>query len=145
MQTSSPEEKRISDLTFSDFAVHPIWTWAEDNEDESLVVPLDCSGTLPDDEEYGNLFVACEFTFHDGTKMPGVLAVSMSNRQVYLLSFPKTDAGFFDFPLQPHLQGLVTREQLATWLRKPLADIFPITYSTPFMFKDGRLLTGQVK
>lgn len=143
MKTSSPEKKRVSELTFSDFVVHPVWIWAEDNEDESLVISLDYSEILP--EEYDDLFVACKFTLHDGTEIPGVLAVNMSNRQVYLLSFPKADGGFFDFPLQPQLKGLVTREQLATWLRKPLADIFPITYSTSYVFRDGQPLTGQIE
>jgi hypothetical protein len=135
--------KDISELTFSDFAVYPIWTWVEDDENESLVMPVDYVAALS--EDHGTLFVACEFSLHDDTKMAGVLSVRMSDHFVYLLSFPKAGGGFFDFSLHPQLKKAVNREQFAAWLQKPPTRIFPITYNTPYVFSDGQPLIGQIK
>jgi len=136
-------QKDISELTFSDFMVYPIWTWVEHDENESLVMPANYVRALPEDHDA--LFVACEFSLHDDTKIAGVLSIRMSDHFVYLLSFPKVDGGFFDFPLHPLLKGVVTREQFAAWLQKPLAHVFPITYNTPYVFSDSQPLIGQIK
>jgi hypothetical protein len=134
--------KSASELTLDDFSVHPIWTWAESDEDESLVMPLDYSGALPEDHDA--LFVACELLLVDNTKIAGVISVRMSDYSVYLLSFSKADRGFFDFPLHPQLTT-VTREQLANQLGKRAEHIFPIRYNTSYTFIDGRLLAGQIE
>jgi hypothetical protein len=135
--------KSVDELTFDDFIVHPIWTWAEDDEDESLVTPLDYPGVLPEDHDA--LFVICEIFLRDGTEITGVISIRTGDRFVYLISFPEAGGRFFDFPLQPQLEGIVTREQLAIHLRKPSSYIFPIRYNTPYMFGDGQLLAGQIE
>ena len=138
---SSPTEKKVSELTFDDFVTYPIWTWAD--EDTDMAIPLGNLKTLP--EDHNALFVACEFLLCDGTKVAGVLSIRMSDHIVYLLSFPGANSGVFDFPLQPQLKDTVSRDQLATWLQRPLECIFPITYSTPYKFSDGQPLIGQIE
>jgi len=142
MAHPKPLQKKVRDLTYSDIGTHPVWTWADD-EDESLVLPVEQYVPLPEDHDA--LFVACVFDLHDGTHISGVLAVSPIRRWVYLLDFPKSEGGFLHFSLHPELRNLVTREQLATWLQKSLDDIFLIRYHTPFVFHDGQHLVGEIE
>jgi hypothetical protein len=43
--------EKVGHLTFNDFTAHPIWTWADDDKDESLVIPVQSTGTLPTEGE----------------------------------------------------------------------------------------------
>jgi hypothetical protein len=134
--------KNAGELKFDDFAIHPIWTWAENDEDESSVMPLDYPGALPEDHDA--LFVGCEFLLSDGTKIAGAISIRMSNHSVYLISFPKADGRFFDFPLHPQLTT-VTREQLAIQLGKRVEHVFPIRYNTSYKFSNGQSVAGQIE
>jgi hypothetical protein len=133
--------KHASELSLYDFAAHPIWTWAE-TEDESSVEPVSYSGSLPDDHDA--LFVSCEFSLRDGTRINGEVSVRMSDHVVYSLGFANPDGRLFGFPLQRELRGLENREQLAAKLGKHLDDVFPLQYSTPYVFSDGHPLRGMI-
>jgi hypothetical protein len=88
------------------------------------------------------LWVRCDFTLKDGTKQPGVVGVRMTNQTIYLLEFAGSDNELFVFPVNSLLEGSVTLEQLAQHLGKPVDAIFPIRYSTPYVFKNHMPLTG---
>lgn len=137
-----PSQKKIGQITIDDFVAHPVWTWA-DEDDESTVMPLENSEILPEDHDA--LFVACKLRLADGTSIPGALSVRMSDCSVYMLSFPKSNGTLFDFPLQPELKELVSREQLASHLQKPLEFVFPIEYATSQAFRGGKVIAGKVE
>ena len=136
-------QKSVSKLTLDDFTDYPVWTWAEDDKDESLVMPLIYSGSLPEDCDA--LFVACKFLLADGTESAGVVSVRMHDRSVYLISFPEAGGKFFDFPLRSPLKNSITREQLAVKLGKSLDCVFPIAYTTPYVFSNGQPFVGQIE
>lgn len=141
MNILKPANKDLRELTFPDYIVHPIWGFADDDGDE--VMPVDYPGHLIRSSGGEALFVACEFTFFDGTKQPGVINVRMTFRSVYLLEFPKPDGKLFRFPINSRMEGNVTPAELATHLHKPVDQIFPINYKTPYVFKDGQKLIGN--
>lgn len=149
MKGPNTDWKKSSELTLADFHAHPVWTWVEDERDESLVMPVDCGRTLPSNEDYGTLFVASEFRLSDGTIVPGAVLVRMSDRRgergVYGLELAGTSGNLFTFPLHPFLQGLVSREALANWLRKPMRLVFPMVYDTSYVFADGEPLIGRIE
>jgi hypothetical protein len=131
----------MGQVTMSDFLAHPVWTWAD--EDEGRVMPVVCSDILPESNDA--LFIACKFRLANRSEILGTLSVRMSDRQVYLLSFSRRNGTLFDFPLQPALKGLVSREQLASFLEVPLNLVFPINYSTAFRFGDGSAVAGAIE
>ncbi len=135
--------KRNRDLNFADFIAHPIWSWADQLE-EDLVYFIDYPGSLPE-EDHDALFVACQFILHDGTPIIGVVAVRVRDHAVYLLRFPKADGKFFNFSMQTRPKGLVTPEQLAAFLGKAIDDIFPIAYNTPYVWADSQPLAGEIE
>lgn len=141
MKSQTPTRKKAGQITMSDFIRYPVWTWSD--EEEGTLMPKHISRILPDNHDA--VFVACECVLANGKRMRGVLSVRMSNKQVYMISFPNPDGSLFDFPLQPELKGLVTPEQLSNCLQLPIQDIFPIIYSTPYLFSDGQSLTGQIQ
>jgi hypothetical protein len=134
--------KKVNELTLGDFSAHPLWTW--DDEDEDTVVPQSYLGALPD-EDNDALFVSCELSLHDGTKMTGVLSVRTRDHRVYTIDFPMPNGKFFPFPLQSRLKDLVKRDALATQLGKSREQIFPIAYTTPYTFSDGQPLVGHIE
>jgi hypothetical protein len=141
MSTGKLFPKKLGELTAKDFAVHPVWTWEDD--DREIVIPIEPSNYRP--HNHDALFVRADFQLSGGLRQAGVVSVRLSDRQVYLLSFFMPDGGIFDFPLQPELSGLVSREELASSLGVPTHAVFPLTYQTPFLWRDGQQLAGQIE
>ncbi len=135
-------KKKICQLRMSDFKTNPIWSWAEDDDDESLVVPLETSCTLPDDHDA--IFVASDLVFNDGTRTLGTVSVRMSDHQLYSVSFEQANGELLHYPLRPDLQDLREQMDLAYLLKKEKMNIFPIRYETQFIFNDGKPLKGKI-
>jgi hypothetical protein len=133
--------KQGGELTFSDFVAHPIWGFADDDGDE--VMPVDYPGHLIASDGGNAWFIACEFILNDGTKLPGVIYVRTTDHSIYMLVFSESDGRFFDFPVNSMMEGRVAPEELALHLRKTVDQVFPITYVTPYAFRDGQKLIGQ--
>lgn len=140
MKASRTEREKGHELTLNDFAASPIWTWSED---ERSLVPVEHSLVLPEDHDA--LFILAKLVLADGSTIDAVLGLRVSDHKVYLIEFPNAEGKFLSFSLQPQLRHLVTREQVATWLQKPLEGIFPIHYSIPYVFSDGQPLVGQIE
>jgi hypothetical protein len=132
---------RSADLRIQDFLSHPIWGFVEEDEDEVETVVYSDNLVLPIGG--GVLFVFCEYQFNDATILKGVVFVRLSDQSPYILAFPRPDGSLFDFPVNSSLAGMVTPEQLASHLEKTVDEIFPIKYETPFVFENGKKLTGE--
>jgi hypothetical protein len=136
--------KAVSDLSPIDFREHPIWSWYENIEDESLVTPVEEGYLLSEDyDEYDPLFILSEFTLCDGTKLEGEIAIMLDVRKVYMISFFKKN-DIFTFSLHPTLKKFDTPEKITNWLQKPIEDIFPIEYTTLYHFNDGEAIAGEI-
>jgi hypothetical protein len=135
-------KRSSSQLNISDFEAYPLWTW-EDDDDK--LIPIKTNEVLSDDE-YNAVFAKCEIKMHDGNKISGVVAVRMSNQEVYLISFPEKNGNLLDIPLQPLLaeQKEAQLKKLGDRFAKPLSSIFPLEFKTPFRFSDGSLLKGKI-
>jgi hypothetical protein len=133
--------KRVSDLTPDDFRKCSIWSWYENVEDESLVMPVEEEYLLSSD--YDPLFILSELILCDGTKLQGEIALKLSTREVYMLGFFRGDE-IFTFSLHPALKGLNTLERVSNWLQKPIKEISPIRYITPYVFNDGSAIVGEI-
>ncbi len=134
--------KQVNELIYRDYLEHPIWGFADDDGDD--VEPVDYRGSIILADS-GSLFILCKFTLQDGTEIPGAISVHMPSQRVYVLKFPGTDGKFFYFPVGTSMEGSVTREQLAAHLHKSIDEIFPITYTTPYTFKNGQPLIGRIQ
>lgn len=132
----SPDELRLED-----FFSYPIWGFVHDDGDE--VTPVDYPGYLKWSSGGNALFVLCEYTFHDATRMKGVIFVRMTNHTVYMLTFPLPDGTLYYFPVNSPLEGDVTPENLSTQIGKAVEEIFPIQFDTEFYFENGEKLTGS--
>ncbi|MEW5956351.1 MAG: hypothetical protein AB1801_01410 [Chloroflexota bacterium] len=133
--------KRVSDLRPGDFRRYPIWSWYEDDWDESRVIPVEITHPL-DEEEYTAFFILCEFVLNDGTKIQGDISISLNNRFIYHLEFFKGNEKFgFSGKLHPKFGNL---EQLSNWLKKSVDEITPLKYSTLYFFKDGTPIKGEI-
>jgi hypothetical protein len=138
--TSKRSSKSVGELKYSDFIANPVWGWA-DEKDESLVEPVLCAGTLPAADEHDNLLVASTFRLGDGTEVAGAVAVRMTDSAVYLVSIALERDEFLDIPLQPELRAETVRS-LSSTLGRPASAIFPIQFTTAFVFSDGQSLRG---
>lgn len=135
-------EKALSALTIDDFSSGSIWTWADD--DDNNVKCIRYQDSLP--EEYDALFIGCDFILNDGSHMRGVVFVRISDHQIYSLAMPLENGKLIDIPLQSPLKGLqqIQSEKVVSSLQKPIDEIFPITFVSPFVFSDGVQLEGVI-
>lgn len=132
--------RHVSDLTEQDFLDHPVWTWAEE-EDESLVQPIHELEPLP--ECHDALFVAARFTLGNGRLLNGTVAVRCRDQQVYLLElFVGQDA--FDLPLQNQKGFLDGLQKLASALGISSEQVAPIHYETNYRFAGKSHVSGVV-
>lgn len=141
MQKYHQKVKPIKHLNLSDFQEYPIWTWYENDEDESLVMPINILHHLEKDE-YGVLFILAELELRDGTKLMSNIAVNLTNRKVYALEFYRETQSFIFTGNKPLPLKSIT--QLSEWLQKPVEAITPIKYATPFSFEDGEAICGEI-
>jgi hypothetical protein len=121
--------KKISQLTFSDFEDHPIWTWAED-DDEDVVCSI--VGEIHK-EEHDALFIKSDFIFNDGTTISGFIAVRMQDQHVYLVALATSWGRLLDIPINPALRPLIKMKELEDAFNKNRTEIFPIHYSTEYL------------
>ena len=128
--------KPISELNIDDFITHPVWTWAEE-EDERLVKPLEDIN-----EEHDALFILSNFILSDGSRIPGFIAVRAPDFSLYSVALAGKNNRFFDIPLQLELRRLIDAHKIEEELDKGMKDIFPIRYEaslTPY-----KSLTGYI-
>lgn len=142
MAKPKENKKPVSELTPDDFRHHPIWSWYENDWDESLVTPVEITHPL-DEENYTAFFILCEFMLKDGTKIQGNISISLNDKLVYHLEFFKGSEKFsFSGKLHPKFGTL---EQLSNWLGKPVDKITPLNYTTPYYFEDGTPIKGEIE
>lgn len=126
--------KPISELNIDDFITHPVWTWAEE-EDERLVKPLEDIN-----EEYDALFILSNFILSDGSKILGFIAVRARDFSIYSIGLAGKNNRFFDIPLQKELKRSIGAHKIEEELDKGVKDIFPIRYEaslTPYKSLKG--------
>jgi hypothetical protein len=129
--------KPISELNIDDFITHPVWTWAEE-EDERLVKPLEDIN-----EEHDALFISSNFILSDGSKIPGFIAVRSQDFSVYSVSLVGKNNRLFDIPLQLKLRRLIDAHKIEEELDKGMKDIFPIRYKASLT--PDKSLTGYIE
>jgi len=135
--------KDVAELTYADFVLHPVWSWAE-TDDESLVEPVPCQGgVLPDEHTRDSLFVAATLRLADGTTTPGTVSVRLSDRSVYAVGVAVANDELVEVSLQAQLRGDALRE-LAHHFGPRAASVFPLRFSTDFAFAGGRRLAGTL-
>jgi hypothetical protein len=133
--------KPVGDLTPDDFRQHPVWSWLENDFDESLVTQVEATNPLSD-EDYGVLFIYAALVLSDGTTLEGTVSINTSNRQIYLIEFFDVDSSFLFSGTRPPEDG--TLEQLSIRLAKEIDDITPLTYITPYYLEDGTAIKGTI-
>jgi hypothetical protein len=114
--------KPISELNIDDFITHPVWTWAEE-EDERLVKPL-----KDINEEHDALFIVTNFILSDGSKIQGFIAVRARDFSLYSVALAGKNNRLFDIPLQLELRRLTDAHKIEEELDRGMRDIFPIRY-----------------
>lgn len=129
--------KPISELKIDDFLAHPVWTWA-DEEDERLVEPLEDIN-----EEHDALFILSNFILSDGSMIPGFIAVWEHDFSLYSVALAGKNNRLFDIPLQLELRSLIDVEEIEEELDKKFIDIFPIRYEASF--RPDKSLTGYIE
>jgi hypothetical protein len=129
--------KPISELNIHDFKTHPVWTWAEE-EDERLVKPL-----KDVNEEHDALFIVTNFILSDGSEIQGFIAVRSQDFSVYSVSLVGKNNRLFDIPLQLKLRRLIDAHKIEEELSKKIKDIFPIRYEALLTLRKS--LTGYIE
>lgn len=139
MNNTNKPKKLSKDLIYSDYLVHPIWGfWDDDGDEVTFSDDYDSFDAIGGEA----LWVRCEFILNDSTKLPGVVGIRSTDWSVYLLQFVKSNGTLFTFPVNSMLEGKVTPSQLAKELNKSVEDVFPIKYKTIVKLKDERPLEG---
>jgi len=137
---TKPLLRAISELKEEDFLKHPVWTWAEE-DDESLVEPVKEYDPLPEDHDA--LFVAGRLTLANGQWLNGTISVRCSDKKVYLLEA-------FVGPIEIGLPLLNTSDfkkaigRFAEATKLAEQQIFPLRYTTDFHFKGESPISGEV-
>ena len=121
-------------LSREDFEEHPVWTWDDENEGH---LPLSEADPAP--EEYPTLFIKARFEA-SGHQFDGYLIGGSS---------------FYAFGLFIAEQKFVMNLNLPDLIEKNLPEIFrllscqpfklfPLRFSSPIRFKDGRVIAGML-
>jgi hypothetical protein len=129
--------KQISELNIDDFITHPVWTWAEEN-DERLVKPL-----KDINEDHDALFIVTNFILSDGSKIPGFIAVRARDFSLYSIALTGKNNQLFDIPLQLELRRLINAHKIEEELDKKMIDVFPIRYEASLT--SDKKLTGYIE
>jgi hypothetical protein len=133
--------KPVGELKPDDFRRHPIWSWYENDWDESLVMPVEIIHPLNEDE-YLVFFILCDLILNDGTNMKGAVSINLNNKSAYSIEFFRGNEVFgFTGKWPTDLGNLV---QLSNWLQKSVDEITPVKYITPYFFKDGNPIKGEI-
>ena len=135
------QSKPLGKLTPDDFRKHPVWTLYEDDEDESLAIPVELTDFI-DSKNYLAFFCHCTLTLHDGTVMEGNISLNLNNGMPYLIQFITGEEVFSFTGKLPHDFGSLS--QLSQWLHKPIHQISPVQYSTSYQFQDNTLNSGEI-
>ena len=139
MSNISKPQKLSKDLIYSDYLEHPIWGfWDDDGDEVTFSDDYDSFDSVGGEA----LWVRCEFTFNDDTRLPGVVGIRCTDWSIYLLKFMKTNGTLFTFPINSIREREVTQVQLAKELNMPVENIFSIKYKTVVNLKDGKPLEG---
>jgi hypothetical protein len=133
--------KKFSRITLKDFHSSPIWTWAED-DDEEMVCTLD-QDFIP--EEHDAVFVLSEFRLHDKTRYEGYVGIRMRDYAVYMIAIADRDDHFISISLHPDLINLIDVKKIEQKLKKRAKDIFPIRYSTIYLAFIESQKSGEIK
>ena len=135
-------KKRVNEMSIDDFIENPIWTWEEDDGD--VLIPIRFTDRLPDN--HNALFVKCDFILKDKTQVTGVLCVRLSDHAIYLLEFFDENKGILQIPLQSRFEKILSQKknEFLHLLGKSEDMIFPLTFSTPYLFNDGNKLEGII-
>jgi hypothetical protein len=134
--------KPYSELRPNDYRQHPVWSWLENDWDESLVTPVAIANPLNEDD-YGALFVYATLVLQDRTIMEGQVTIATLKKTVYLIEFFDDNESCY-VTRNPYSSEYGTFEQLAAWLNKAVDDITPVEYITPYYFEDGMAIKGVV-
>lgn len=134
--------KSQRELSLEDFQRNPVWTWYENDTDESLMIPIEATDTLNEDD-FSVFFILCQFVFSDKTSVQGVIGVNIFAREPYYVEFfigdqPLTFSGAA-FLLSPS-----SLDNFAASLGKSIDDITPLEFYTPFHFEDGESISGKI-
>jgi len=125
----------------ADFKEHPVWSWWDDDSND--VEPVEYQPHLPEDHDA--LFIYSSVIFNDG--LPGniVLSVRPVDQKIYLITFFNDEGEKMQFSFQKALFSLSQKRKLQSFIGKDVFDIFPIRFTTPFMFADGNRLEGEIR
>lgn len=136
------ERKEMGTLALADFRIHPIWGGYEDDHGDSWVAPIDLLETV-NEEDWDMFFVYCELRLADGTQMEGAMSITTLDHFVY-------GVRFFCGENKCHFPGIELRdrnraiERLERWLGKNLSQISPVTFLTPYRWRDGVAVAGTI-
>lgn len=133
--------KPIGELSPEDFRRHPIWSWYENDWDETLVAPVEITHPL-NKSGYLVFFIQCELVLNDGTTVEGAVSINLNNNSAYSLEFFRENERFIFTGKWP--PGLGNLEQLSNWLKKSVDEITPLKYITPYLFEDGTPIKGEI-
>lgn len=132
--------KKVSALTIQDFLYHPIWSWAEE-DDESVVESLPVGPFIPEDHDA--VFLLADFKLRDTTSLKGTLSIRLSDAKIYLLSVPNPSGGFVDISVGRSVHSQSDPIRLAEFLNKSADETYPISYVTQFRFPNGKPIKGS--
>lgn len=122
-------EKRTTNLTVEDLALHPVWEYREDEGGEIVASPVP---HIPVDSLRGRL-IGCQVTLNNGQGRWAALSnIDLHNEtstsQFLTLSVMRGDKWFFlarYFDVDYGQRGPIA---LAAFLGLPLREVFPISY-----------------
>jgi len=132
--------RKISELGEEDFLEHPVWTWAEE-DDESLVQPILNYAPLP--ENYDALFIAARLTLANGRFLNGTVSVRCSDQKVYLIEVTIGEVTL-DLPLVDRSGFASGIRQLTEATKLTKEEILPIHYETDVHFAGELPVSGEI-
>lgn len=140
-------KKLARELRFSDYLDHPIWTAYDDGSDYEITVdyPSWTVGSENKKPETEAVTILGEALCADETEFPCIICFSTYRAEAYYLEIYKSEHDSFGFPVAKPLEGKVTREQLANYLGKQVNEVFPLRYTSPFIFWNGKRIEGVYK
>jgi hypothetical protein len=142
MDKNRGRARHIRNLDLHAFREYPVWTWYDNDPDTSLVIPVELTDPL-NDEEYLAFFMLVTFVLRDQTSLQGSVSIDLLNHSVYTAAFFKDDEEFiYSGSLFPY-EG--TLQHLADWLNKSPDDITPLKYETPYQYQDGVPIQGEIE
>lgn len=135
-----PRRKRVQELRPEDYQRHPIWTYYDDEGDE--VVPVEYPSWESEAIGGETVWMNADLELNDRSYCFGALSFHIYYKHVIYLTFVRSDNQRLSLRIDGQGKDAKKLSAIAEFLGKSVESVFPVRYTTPYIYLDGTPIKG---